>query len=84
MVETAAHIGGHTDTMPAPAARTLPYALTCSSPRTPPPHNRQVTLFRVHKHFITPEAHFWRQKYKLGDSAGGGAGQGWGQLVCRR
>jgi len=30
----------------------------------------QVTLFRVHKHFITPEAHAYRQKYKLGDSAG--------------
>ena len=30
----------------------------------------QVSLFRVHKHFITPEAHFYRQKYKLGDSAG--------------
>lgn len=24
----------------------------------------------MHKHFITPEAHYWRQKYKLGDSAG--------------
>lgn len=29
----------------------------------------QVSLFRVHKHFITPEAHFYRQKYKLGDNA---------------
>ncbi|KAL4457894.1 hypothetical protein ABPG75_012759 [Micractinium tetrahymenae] len=29
----------------------------------------QVTLFRVHKHFISPEAHWYRQKYKLGDSA---------------
>ena len=28
-----------------------------------------MTLFRVHKHFITPEAHFYRQKYKLGDNA---------------
>lgn len=35
------------------------------------PLRLQVTLFRVHKHFITPEAHYWRQKYKLGDSAGG-------------
>lgn len=29
----------------------------------------QVTLFRVHKHFITPEALFYRGKYKLGDNA---------------
>lgn len=31
----------------------------------------QVSLFRVHKHFIGPEAHWWRQKFKLGDNAGG-------------
>ena len=29
----------------------------------------QVTLFRVHKHFITPEALFYRPKYKLGDNS---------------
>ncbi len=40
-----------------------------------PAHAPQVTLFRVHKHFITPEAHYWRQKYKLGDSAGGAGGE---------
>ncbi len=28
-----------------------------------------MTLFRVHKHFITPEAHHYRPKYKLGDNA---------------
>lgn len=29
----------------------------------------QVTLFRVHKHFITPEAFRYRSQFKLGDSA---------------
>lgn len=38
---------------------------------SPLPFSLQVTLFRVHKHFISPEAHWYRQKYKLGDSAGG-------------
>lgn len=28
----------------------------------------QVTLFRTHKHFVTPEAHYHRSHYKLGDS----------------
>ncbi|KAL6776982.1 hypothetical protein ACKKBF_B19730 [Auxenochlorella protothecoides x Auxenochlorella symbiontica] len=28
----------------------------------------QVTLFRVHKHFITPEAHWYRSRFKLGAS----------------
>ena len=29
-----------------------------------------MTLFRVHKHFITPEAQHYRPKYVLGGSAG--------------
>ena len=34
----------------------------------------QVSLFRVHKHFITPEAQHYRPKYVLGGSAGEMAG----------
>lgn len=49
-----------------------PHTLHTSRPQGwPVPCPRQVTLFRVHKHFISPEAHWYRQKYKLGDSAGG-------------
>lgn len=28
----------------------------------------QISLFRVHKHYITPEAHHYRGKFKLGAS----------------
>ena len=45
--------------MPSPTAPTHPHT----------PMRAQVTLFRVHKHFITPEAHHYRYRYKLGDSA---------------
>lgn len=59
---------------PPPAVRRLARSTAAFS--LLPPSTCQVTLFRVHKHFITPEAHYWRQKYKLGDSAGGRAGNG--------
>jgi hypothetical protein len=29
----------------------------------------QVSLFRVHKHFIAPEAHYYRARYKLGEAS---------------
>ena len=29
----------------------------------------QVTLFRIHKHFITPEAFWYRNRFKLGENA---------------
>lgn len=35
-----------------------------------PTRSLKVTLFRVHKHFISPEAHWYRSLYKLGESAG--------------
>lgn len=47
------------------------------------PLHPQLTLFRVHKHQISPEAHYWRQKFKLGDSAGGGGRQGRASACCR-
>ncbi|PRW56345.1 glycosyltransferase-like protein [Chlorella sorokiniana] len=71
------HPGGPAFSLPAVLARQPPHVPALrfmnyeGQPEAGDLTNRieQVTLFRVHKHFITPEAHYWRQKYKLGDSA---------------